>query len=128
MVWECTTLGGFWREVLDVIHIDHLQLTLDPKVCILGILADLDEDSPVFLSVSLMRFQARKLIALHWLRPTPPTVWEYTDRLNHIIRLEKGVYFKRRAAHRFEAIWGPWLDAPSLPSQVLLRDRMFMIL
>lgn len=113
MFWECSTLGGFWREVLGFIHrVHHLQLPSDPKVCILGILADLDEDSPVFLSISRMLFQARKLIALHWLRPTPPTVREYTDRLNHIIRLEKGVYFKRRAAHRFEAIMGAMVGCP----------------
>lgn len=127
MFWECTALGEFWREVLGIIHVvHHVRLPPDPKGCILGILDDLDEDSPVFLSISRMLFQARKLIAQHWLRPTPPTVREYTDRLNHTIRLEKGVYLKRRATQRFEAIWGPWLDAPGLPSQVLLRDRMFM--
>lgn len=93
MFLECGALEGFWREVIDIVHTVHqVRLDTDPKVCILGILEDLDEDSLASIGISRMLFQARKLIALHWLRPTPPTAREYITRLNTIIRLEKGVY------------------------------------
>lgn len=129
MFWECAALGGYWKEALDVIHlVHHVRLYAHPRICILGILDDLDVDSPASLSISHMLFQARKLVALHWLRPTPPTFREYIARLNTIIRLEKGVYIKRQAAQRFQAIWGQWLDVPGFPSQVLLRDRLFGVL
>lgn len=125
MFWECTALGNFWNGVLEVIHeVYQLRLPTTPHLCVLGILDDLDSDSPILLGISRMLFQARKLIAQHWLRPSPPTRREYITRLNNIIRLEKGVYIKRKAMHKFEKVWGPWLDTPSLPSQILLSDRV----
>lgn len=128
MFWECGHLERFWRGVLDVVHKVHpVRIGTDPRVCVLGILEDLDDDSPTSVSISRMLFQARKLIAQHWLRPTPPSTREYINRINNV-RLEKGVYTKRRATSRFETIWGPWLDTPNLPSQVLLRYRLPMTL
>lgn len=102
MFWECVTLGGFWRNVLDIICSVHsIQLLAVPKTCFLGLLDSLDVDTPVFLSISRMIFQTRKLIAFHWLCPIPPTSPEYVARLNNIIRLEKGVYVNRKATHTF---------------------------
>lgn len=125
MVWECAALGAFWRAVMDLIRSTYnIRLPAEPKICILGLLETPEADTPIFLAISRMLFQARKLIAYHWLRPSPPTLREYVDRMNHIIRLERGVYLKRKASHKYEAIWGPWLDAPGLPTQVLLQDRI----
>lgn len=125
MVWECPNLGGFWREVTDLIHTVYgIRLPLVPTVCVLGLVEDTGDSLLSSLGILRMLFQARKLIAFHWLRPSPPTKREYVARLNHIIRLEKGVYLKRKALHKFETIWGPWLDSPGLPTQILLRDRI----
>lgn len=128
MFWKCVDLGGFWKEVLDVIClVHHVQLSADPKTCILGILDDLDSESPVSLGISLCCFKPGN----HWLftRSDPPhLLGEYITRLNNVIRLEKEVYVKRQATQHFEAIWGPWLDAPGLLSQVLLQDHLFGIL
>lgn len=125
MLWECSALGDFWKTVLDLIHRVHgLQFSPDPKICILGVLDTVDSDSPLMLSLSRMLFQARKLIAQHWIRPTPPSRGEYVSRLNNVIRLERAVYLKRKVPHKYEAIWGPWLDVPGLPSQILLQNRI----
>lgn len=125
VLWECPELGAFWNAVLDLVHQVHgLRLSTDPKICILGILDDLDSESPIALSISRMLFQARKLIAQHWIRPSPPSIGEYKSRMNNAIRLEKAVYVKRKASHKYEAIWGPWLDTPGLPSQILVQHRV----
>lgn len=58
MFWECVELGGFWRDVLNVIcSVHHIRLSADPRICILGILDDLESDSPVSLGISRMLFQ-----------------------------------------------------------------------
>lgn len=39
MFWECTSLGGFWNDILNLIHSVHsIRLPTDPKTCILGLL------------------------------------------------------------------------------------------
>lgn len=91
---------------MDLIHSTYnIRLPDEPKICILGLLETLEADTPIFLAISRMLFQARKLIAYHWLRPSPPTLREYVALMNHIIRLERGVYLKRKASHKYEAIW-----------------------
>lgn len=125
MIWDCSALAPYWKDILDLIHLVYgIRLPSDPKVCILGLLDTDDTAAPSSLGILRMLFQARKLIAFHWLRPSPPTVREYTIRMNHIIRLERGVYLKRKASPKFEKIWGPWLDSPGLPTPILLRDRI----
>lgn len=125
MFWECNMLSGFWNAVLNMIgDLHHRRLPATPQLCVLGILDNLDTNSPTLVSVSRMLFQARKLIAQHWILLSPPTVREYITRINTVIRLEKGLYLKRKASHKFEAILGPWLDAPGLPSQILLKERI----
>lgn len=125
MVWECPELGSYWRDVVELVcKVFSIRLPLVPKVCVLGLVEDSAESLPNTLGILRMLFQARKLIAFHWLRPSPPTMREYIARLNHVIRLEKGVYIKRKAPQKFENIWGPWLDSPGLPTQILLRDRI----
>lgn len=125
MLWGCTALQAYWTAVVDLLNrIHNFNRSPNPKLCVLGITDDLDSETPIMLSVSRLLFQARKLIAQHWIRPTPPALSEYTSRVNNIIRLEKAVYVKRNTYHKFEAIWGPWLDTPGLPSQILLQNRI----
>lgn len=125
MMWDCSALQGFWREVVNTINTVHgLQLMPDPKLCILGITDTPDPDSPIAISLARMLFQARKLVAQHWIRPSPPALREYINRMNNVIRLEKAVYSKRKVLHKYEALWGPWLDTPGLPSAILLLDRV----
>lgn len=91
MVWECSALDKYGRDVLDPIHTVYgIRLLSDPTVCILGLVEMNDASLPSSLGILHMLFQARKRIAFHWLRPSPPTLREYVTRMNHIIRLEKG--------------------------------------
>lgn len=124
MLCDCSELRVFWTEVLDLVKRVHgLQLSPSPRTCNLGILDTLDSDSQNMLSISRMLFQSWKLVAQHWIRLVPPSIREYVCRMNNIIRLEKAVYVKRNAHHKFEALWGPWLDTPGLPSPILLLNR-----
>lgn len=127
MLWECPRIGQFWTEVLRLIEtVFGVVLDPQPKLCILGLIDEIVSPQPRYLGVSRMLFQARKLLAFHWIDPSPPTVTEYIKRMNHILRLEEGVYKKRNALHKFERIWGPWLESPGLPSGPLLHSRMFL--
>lgn len=75
LLWDCPRVQGFWTQIVQFLH-DTMgsPITLNPKPCLLGIYPEPDINifTKIFLNETL--FSARKTIARHWMRPTPPRV------------------------------------------------------
>lgn len=60
MLCECSAIGKFWADVLNIIQRVY-EVSISPQLCVLGLLSDLVCPAPRLLGVSQMLFQARKL-------------------------------------------------------------------
>ncbi|XP_056406811.1 uncharacterized protein LOC130297964 [Hyla sarda] len=75
---------------------------------------------PSLAEVGILRilYQARKLIAQFWIRSSPPGVADLIARVAHIVKLEKGIYTKRKVERKFDGVWGPWVQSFDPPAEV----------
>lgn len=115
MFWSCTILRPVWSALISYLNqIYGISLPTSPRVCVLGILDDSLGDD--FLRIALQRllYQARKLIAAHWLDPHVPTQREFLEKVRYVIRMERGVYLKRGALSKFDKLWDTWITAHGL--------------
>lgn len=75
LLWDCPRVQGFWTQIVQFLH-DTMgsPITLNPKSCLLGIYPepDINKFTKVFLNET--SFSARKTIARHWMKHTPPRV------------------------------------------------------
>lgn len=124
MLWNCPKLVRYWKGVLERINaVFSVSVDDTPLTCILGHVEDLAIVDEGKIAVARSLYMARKVIALHWLDPLPPTVKEFEEKVNWLISLEKGINLKRGRTTKFEKIWSPWLDTPGLAPLRLVRDR-----
>lgn len=68
LMWSCPQIQGLWTQVVKFLH-DNMGslITLDPKLCLLGILPEsIDKYTRTFLQETL--FSVRKVIARKWMR------------------------------------------------------------
>lgn len=115
MFWNCVPLSQFWGALISYLNqIFHVTLPHSPLLCVLGWIEDTLGDEYLRLAIQRLLYQARKLIATPWLSRTVPTQREFLDRVNHVIRMERGVYLKRGAISKFEKIWGIWNETHGL--------------
>lgn len=111
--WDCPKLIDFWKNVQKEIKlILGVNFTLDPALVILGILPDtLDRDL-----VSLMRILllvAKKMITVNWLRPQPPNIVQWRERLKNVYMMEKITARLHLKMDLFAERWSPLIQAMS---------------
>lgn len=69
--WSCPEIQSFWGAVGDVITaVAHISFAPSPKTCLLGLVEDLTNRTPI----ELLLFYARKVLTLHWKKPLAPTI------------------------------------------------------
>lgn len=110
--WNCVPLGHFWNALISYLNqVFEISIPKTPLLCVLGVVEDSLGDDLFKITLRWLLYQARKLIAAHWLSPCIPTQKEFLAKIQYIIRMESGVYLKRRAISKFEKIWGKWMAA-----------------
>lgn len=64
LIWECPILQTYWVQVIKFLH-DKMgsPVVLDPKLCILGLLPDIDIDKFHAAFIHETLFMARKVVA-----------------------------------------------------------------
>ena len=87
--WDCPKLTQYWqkiqREIKTCLLID---IPLESSNFILGILPDnIEENSQAKLLRALL-LSANKVIIASWLKPQPPTITQWRDRIQEIYRME----------------------------------------
>lgn len=113
MIWECSILQNFWREVVALLSdILETEVPFTPVVCLFGIL---DEElwshhDRIMLRETL--FFARKTIALRWMDRRPPRLNIWKNLVNKAVMYEKLVFTHRRCPSKFAKVWDSWRLSP----------------
>lgn len=73
LIWSCPVVQTFWAQVIRFLH-DNMgsPVVLDPKLCILGLLPDVEVDKYHTIFISETIFLERKVIAQRWMQNVPP--------------------------------------------------------
>lgn len=104
----------------------QVNVPTDPKPCILGILEDLTIEDYPKQAIARALFQARRLILWHWKAVDPLTVTEWMAQMGDTLQLEKFIFQHRGTFSKFDKLWVPWLDTPSLSPKDLVLDRLLL--
>lgn len=73
---------------------------LDPKLCLLGLLPDVDIDKSIAVFVRETLYMARKTIAKTWMQPTPPTFQTWLREINIALPYKKLICEHRGCPHK----------------------------
>ena len=92
----------------------HLQLPMDPKICLLGWLDGVGYSPDTLIAILRSLFLARKLIARKWLSAMAPTHTEWIVSVKESLVREQLTYKHRGNLGKFEKIWDPWLNTTGL--------------
>ena len=108
LFWDCPKLSEYWqkvqREIKACLFID---IPLEPSHFILGILPDnLEENSQTKLLRALLLI-ANKVITASWLKPQPPTITQWRDRIQDMYRMEHLTALLQLKTEVFINNWSP---------------------
>lgn len=121
MLWRCPKLHTYWEGVVRKVNSVFVNLSQDPRACLLGALEEYEWEGHSREAVHRVLFQARKLIMTYWKSEKPPTIKEWTDNINATLRLERLIYQHRGSMQKFEKLWAPWLDVSGLAPLELVK-------
>lgn len=110
--WDCPKIIDFWKCVkIEIKRILGIDLHLDLTLSIIGILPEdlIDRDSRYLLRVLLLI--AKKIITINWLKPHPPNIMQWTDRVKKVFIMEKTTARLQLKLERFERRWKPIMQA-----------------
>lgn len=85
-------------------------VALDPKLCLLGLLPDIDIDKYQAIFVYETLFLARKVVAKVWMPAVPLTLQMWKREINNTIPYRKMLYIHRGCPQKFSNVWDRWLD------------------
>lgn len=111
LIWSCPAIQTYWNQIITFLHDDMgSPVQVEPRVCILGLLPDvtIDKFTATFIYESL--FCARKLVAKHWMRASPPTFRDWIKMVNLSLPYKKVIYKHRGCPAKYNRIWDKWID------------------
>ena len=99
-------------EVLAILNID---LPLDPKIYIIGLVPEGLADKQVVCILHMLLLVARKMITLSWLQPLPPTINQWHERVLKVYTMEKITAKLQMKYDVFLRNWAPVIGYLNLP-------------
>lgn len=113
LLWQCPRIQAYWAQIVRFLH-DTMgsPVTLQPKLCILGILSDPEINKLKKIFVHETLFSARKVIARNWMRPDPPEFTHWIIEVNNTLPYKKLVYLHRGCPLKYDQIWDRWTQSP----------------
>lgn len=80
LIWSCPNIQTYWTQVIRFLHHDTMgsPVVLDPKLCLLVLLPDVEIDKYQTVFIYETLFLARKVVARLWMQAAPPTtlIWK----------------------------------------------------
>lgn len=90
MVWHCHKLHRYWTAIFQLVNgICSVQVPLDPKLAVLGIIPAEILAAEYKLLWTRALYIARKLILQKWLSPSPSTTSQGCEAVNTNLRKER---------------------------------------
>ena len=110
LLWHCPDMQAYWLRVTQFLH-DNMgtPVGMDPKLCLLGLVPDVDVDKyqNIFMCESL--FVARKVVAKAWMRERAPTLEDWKREVNTTLPYRRMIYIQRGHPQKFSIVWDRWL-------------------
>lgn len=106
--WDCPKLKIFWEGIRQEISmILYTYVDLDPMVLIFGVLpCDYLSKDKMYL-FRILVLVAKKMITISWLKPLPPTVEQWKERLTKVYTMEKITACLNLTMDHFKRRWDP---------------------
>ena len=106
--WDCPKLQKFWEEVKrEISEILNLDSSIDPQQLILGTTPSRGLGKNELYMIRVMMLIAHKMITVNWLRPHPPTVDQWAQRLQAVNCMESLTASLRLRMDIYLAKWTP---------------------
>ena len=116
--WDCPVLKTFWTGIQTEIHsILKVNLPLNPLYYILDLVPDGAMDKKKAHLVSILLLIARKMITICWLKPLPPTIHQWKERLKTVFLMEKITAKLHCRLIPFLTLWAPVINHLNLSSK-----------
>ena len=93
----------------------NIDLPLDPKVYIIGVVPEGLASKQVFYILNILLLTARKMITLAWMRPLIPTIDQWHERLRKVYAMEKITAKLQMKFDVFVKNWAPVICYLNLP-------------
>lgn len=114
--WDCPKLGNYWegirKELFSILNID---LPLTPQFYIIGVLPKGSWERKKLYLLHVLILIARKMITLLWLKPLPPTVLQWQERVKKVYLMEKITAHLHLKMDIFRIRWAPISEYLNLP-------------
>lgn len=106
--WDCTKVSEYWKSIQkEITQCLSIDLPMEPIHFILGIVPeDFLEDSQIKLLRTLLLI-ANKVITASWLRPQPPTIAQWRDRVQEVYQMEYTTAVLHLKLETFINNWSP---------------------
>lgn len=106
LIWSCPTIQAYWIQVVRFLH-DQMgsPATLESKMCLLGLLPDLDAHKPLCTFLHETLFMARKVVARNWMQALPPTSQCWKKEISDTLPYKKLIYVHRGCPLKYEKAW-----------------------
>lgn len=83
--WDCLKLLDFWKNVQkEIKQVLGVNFTLDTALYILGILPNNMMVRNLISLLRILRLRAKKTITASWLKPQPPRIMQWRDRVKKV--------------------------------------------
>lgn len=108
--WDCPFIQCFWNDVKGIVeNLLKINSSLDPSTFLLDIFPDgLSHDQKFLLHLLLMT--ARKMITISWLKPEPPTVSQWIQKVKQVYLMEQLTAQLQLKTPTVERRWRPVKD------------------
>ena len=117
MIWSCPLIQRFWGKIEnELAQILEREITLTPRLAILGITFDLGGARGDRILVGVATLLAKRDIAKRWMSPLPPTVKEWRTGMDWTAKMEERVYVARGCPKKHTRVWGKWWEFHGLVS------------
>lgn len=106
--WDCPRISEYWQKIQkEIKKCLGIDLPLEPSYFVLGIMpADLEENNQTYL-LRILLLIANKVITASWLKPHPPTVAQWRERIQAFYNMVHTTALLHLKADVFLKKWSP---------------------
>lgn len=88
--WDCPKLTKYWKDIENEIkRCLGVEIPLEPRFVILGIFPHNLKSKCNFNQLQILILIAKKMITVSWLKPQPPTVIQWKNKLKEVYVMEQ---------------------------------------
>ena len=110
--FDCPKLIEFWKDVQkEIKQILGINITLEPAIVLLGIPPDNEMDGNTIYLLKILLLIAKKMITVSWLKPQPPSISQWRERIKNVLTMEKLTAKLQLKVDTFNRKWAPIIFA-----------------